>query len=336
MMARCRWAVLVLMAVLTAVAGPAPFGGAAAQAQSAAGPCSEEQARTFYRIIDRNNPNDLRAFIGACPNTAMARRARERLRQLTSGASRAPAATAPSRSAPKIGAGALQNRSAAPSSALTLGATPTSLQLFFLERESREPRRRALYGYALIGPGVSKERKDAVAAGLACRLEAAPDLDAAEAQEGGAVIMIPAVQNPGEAVVAPQLFLEVYDHPRARRWINAVARSYDVEVGDGSILFVASLQPLAEQFEAGAFVIPEGRVGPLVADASDLSPRYLSRWTKEIADAISRGELRSRQEMQWLQSAHSWIEVIGGPFATFFKFATPAQAGAPVTCQGVR
>lgn len=334
MTVRFRFAMRILMAAVAAAA-MAPFGGAA-QAQSTADGCSEEQARTFYRIIDRDNPDDLRAFIGACPNTAMARRARQRLNQLTSERSRAPSPSAPSATAPRIGAGTLQNRSAAPSSALTLGATPTSLQLFFLERDSREPRRRALYGYVLIGPGVTRARKDAVAAGLACRLEAAPDLEAAEEQDDTALIMVPATRNPGAAVVAPQLFLDVYDYPRARRWIGAVARSYDVAVGEDSILFVASLQPLAAQFEAGAFDIPEGRVGPLVADASDLSARYLSRWTKEIADAISRGELRSRQEMQWLQSAHSWIEVIGGPFATFLKFATPAQAGAPVTCQGFR
>ena len=237
---------------------------------------------------------------------------------------------------------ATRRRSAAPSTAPAAPPPPPSVQsyaetaapgasgplnarILFLPRGETEPDA-TFYGYIVIGPDVSPERKSAVAEGFACRLDALPDVAAAEGVSRLGLVMLPASRDAGAGATTPAAMLSAYDFPRAGRWLRAAAaaaaESFDPAE---AVLFIGSNQPRSRQLDSVALPGPApsaqdaDALDPVIADASALSARYLSRWTSLVIDGVRDGAVASRQQMQGLMEAHSWLESVGGPLAAVLK-----------------
>ncbi|MBX2854261.1 MAG: hypothetical protein KTR21_04685 [Rhodobacteraceae bacterium] len=206
-------------------------------------------------------------------------------------------------------------------------ATPADVRIYFLQRDEEEVRNSVFYGYMLIGAGVSAERKAAIARGLACRIDAAPSREAAEQIDLLALVSIPATRPAGAQVVKPDELLDAYDFPRANRWLEVAGDLVNEEFSDTkAVVFVGSRISRIDDFAAGRLQQPIGSSDPIIADASNLSPRYLERWAFEIIKSVKSGQLKGKQDMQRLMEIHSWIENVGTPFATFFKLVETASA----------
>ena len=206
-------------------------------------------------------------------------------------------------------------------------ATPADVRIYFLQRDEEEVRNSVFYGYMLIGAGVSSDRKAAIARGLACRIDAAPSREEAEQIDLLALVSIPATRSASAQVISPQELLEAYDFPRASRWLDVAGKLVNEEFRDSkAVVFVGSRISRIDDFAAGRLQQPLGSSDPIIADASNLSPRYLERWAFEIIKSVKGGQLKNKQDMQRLMEIHSWIENVGTPFATFFKLVETATA----------
>lgn len=242
----------------------------------------------------------------------------------------APPATLESRPAPAapasagaqtttrgISAPAGATRSAA---ALPTAEPPEDVRLFALTRGGREPRNSIFYGYIVIGPGVAPERKAAVFRAFACRVDAVTSVEQAEAIDGLGVMVFPSATPLDKEILLPSDILTRYDFTRAGRWLGAVDTLADDAIdSENSILFLGSRVPRANELDADAILYDIETSDPVIADASALSPRYLERWAFEIIQNVKQGEMRSRADLQTLMEIHSWIEVIGGPFAQILR-----------------
>lgn len=247
------------------------------------------------------------------------------------GAASAPPAPAPA------------TRSRAPAAEAAVAAAPAPFapaeaglegRIFFLLRAEAEPPA-DYYGYILIGANVPADRKNAVAEGLACRLDVV-SAEAAAQMDALGLISIPATGLVAADVVAPDRLLQLYDFPRAERWLRAASFAADTPFDpDEAILFIGSASPRARQLDSVA--LPGDGLGgaggdPVIADASALSPRYLSRWTAEVIDGVRGGAVQSRQDMQTLMEAHSWLELIGDPLAAVMRIGPAEAAPTPAAC----
>ncbi len=213
---------------------------------------------------------------------------------------------------------------------------PQDVKLFFLLREVEEPKDAAVYGYVIVGADAPPERKAAVAQGLACRLDAA----ATDRSGAGLGLMVtPSTAEISASPVSPTEWLDAYDFPRADRWGRQIAAALGLDASmSRRILFVAAPVPLAARLDGdGPLLGPARATGEpldfLVADASDLSPRYLRRWTHNLVEGVRGGMLSSEQEMQEWMEFHSWIETVGRPFAELIELrASSAEASEVFEC----
>ena len=222
----------------------------------------------------------------------------------------------------------------------TIGAlsfpAPQDVKLYFLTRDTEEPADAALYGYVLVGADVTSERKAAVAQGLACRLDAAT----VGAPAAGLGLMVtPSKSVISASPVSPTEWLDAYDFPRADRWGRQVASALGLgEEMNRRILFLAAPTPLSTRLDGDAplrnpELSNDGVLDFLVADASDLSPRYLRRWTHNLVEGVRAGALSSEQEMQEWMEFHSWLEMAGRPFAELIELrASTAEADEVFDC----
>ncbi|MBX2856345.1 MAG: hypothetical protein KTR21_15240 [Rhodobacteraceae bacterium] len=199
-----------------------------------------------------------------------------------------------------------------------------------------EPKDAAVYGYVIVGADAPPERKAAVAQGLACRLDAA----ATDRSGAGLGLMVtPSTAEISASPVSPTEWLDAYDFPRADRWGRQIAAALGLDASmSRRILFVAAPVPLAARLDGdGPLLGPARATGEpldfLVADASDLSPRYLRRWTHNLVEGVRGGMLSSEQEMQEWMEFHSWIETVGRPFAELIELrASSAEASEVFEC----
>lgn len=212
---------------------------------------------------------------------------------------------------------------------------PETLRLYLVDRSMREPEGAVFYGYIAIGFQAAPERKAAVMRGLACRLEAVASAEAAEALPDLALFTAPVTEGLDAPVVSPGQLGAAYDFPRARLWLDAAGSVSPERFSDSAILFIGSAAPRLGELDLGTLTATPGAADPIIADASDLSARYLERWSFEMVQAVTSGAIRDRVGMQSVMEAHSWIEVVGEPLAAFFKLAPSAQADtlSELTCQ---
>ena len=240
----------------------------------------------------------------------------------------APQAAAPSIAAPKVGGQRAIRILSFPK--------PQDVKLHFLLRDKPEPTDAALYGYVIVGADAPADRKAAVAQGLACRLDAA----AADGPAAGIGLMVtPSTAQISATPVSPEEWLSAYDFPRADRWARQIADALGVtDSMSRRILFIAAPKPLAADLDgAEPLIDPAGAANApmpfLVADASELSPRYLRRWTHNLVEGVRAGMLSSEQEMQEWMEFHSWIESVGRPFAELIELrASAAEASTGFEC----
>lgn len=249
----------------------------------------------------------------------------------------APAETAPAARAPASEAVPAPEAEVAIASVpefLTI-EQPETLRLYLVDRSMREPEAAVFYGYIAIGFQAAPERKAAVMRGLACRLEAVASAEAAEALPDLALFTAPVTEGLDAAVVSPGQLGAAYDFPRARLWLDAAGSVSPERFSDSAILFIGSAAPRLADLDLGDLTQTPGAADPIIADASDLSARYLERWSFEMVQAVKSGAIRDRVGMQSVMEAHSWIEVVGEPLAAFFKLAPSAQADtlSELTCQ---
>ncbi|MEL6318868.1 MAG: hypothetical protein AAFR16_14645, partial [Pseudomonadota bacterium] len=204
-------------------------------------------------------------------------------------------------------------------------------RILFLRRGEAEPAA-DFHGYILIGADVSAERKLAVAEGFACRLDTLPDAAAAAAVADLGLVLAPAREAAGGETTTPGAMIAAYDFPRAGRWLRAVERAVGETFDPATaVVFVGSKSARARQLDAVAMPGP-GQLGdPVVADGSELSPRYLSRWTATLIDGVRDGRISSRQRLQGLMETHSWLERLGDPLAAVLRFRE-AAASPPESC----
>ena len=258
------------------------------------------------------------------------------------------AAPAPARSAaprgapaPTASSDAIGSRSASAPRAATAGRTrglqiafdtPRDVRILPLVRGGREPNNAVFHGYMLIGPQVAADRKAAVMRALACEVDSVASAEEAEAIGEVGVMTVPSREAPPtDRVLSPTDLLNLYDFPRARNWLAAANNMIGGEAFDPSaaVVFIGSTQQRGAQLDDDALTVSQSNASdPIIADASNLSRRYLERWTYEIVQNVRGGTLRDRASMQQLMEIHSWIEMIGGPFAQVMQLAEPAQAEA--------
>lgn len=208
---------------------------------------------------------------------------------------------------------------------------PLNARIFFLRPGKAEPSA-AYYGYLIIGPKVAVDRKQAVAKALACRLQALPDAAAAAAVERLGLISLPARREAGATEVAPADVLEAYDFNRAGRWLRAAGFSVRQNFSDDdAVLFVASRFKRARQMDAVALAPPVNE-DPVIADASALTAPYLGAWAGKVIDGIEAGDVRSRQDLQLLMEANSWLEWAQTPIASLIRITPALASNAPPAC----
>lgn len=220
---------------------------------------------------------------------------------------------------------------AATAAASDTAVAPLEARILFLPRGIEEPAAR-FYGYILIGDEVARDRKNAVAEGFACRIDALPDADAAAEVAALGLVVAPATRGAGAETTSPAAMLEAYDFPRAGAWLRAAAAAAeaDFDLSD-AVLFIGSRQPRARQLDSVALPGPGDLGDPVIADASLLSPRYLSRWTAEVIEGVKSGTIASRQDMQGLMEAHSAFERLGDPLAAWLQIGE-AEAAPRAAC----
>lgn len=322
-------AMLSWVAPLTAVAGFALGLGVALAPQTArAQSCEAVYQRCIASCGCKDG--DLACLI-RCPNYAVCLQTLSQCRQArgeagggtvprsrASGSEEAPAAAAPP-PAPSASRSARRTQS-------------TSLQgrVFFLVRSAPEPRTAKYYGYLVIGPNVSAERKIAVMRGIGCRLDVAPTLEAAEKIKNLGLVSLPSVRPASGDTTNPLEMINNYDAVRAERWMEAAADAADTRFNASrAILFIGSTKKLADLMDRRRMPEPL-KNGITIADASDLNPRYLERWTHEVVKGVKSGDVASRQDMQSLMEYHSWLTMLGSPLAAVLRVgATDAQAATP-------
>lgn len=227
----------------------------------------------------------------------------------------------------------------APRRATTRSASPSthsaSLEgrVYFLLRSEPEPRGAEFYGYLVIGPNVAADRKIAVMRGVGCRLDVAPTREAAEAIDKLGLVTLPSLRPASGTTTNPLEMINNYDTVRAERWVEA-AETASGERFDSSqvILFIGSKQPRAAQLDTRSLPDPRRDSSMVIADASALDARYLSRWTHEVVSGVKSGEVASRQDMQSLMEYHSWITTLGSPLAAVMKIAPASAATPPASC----
>lgn len=207
-------------------------------------------------------------------------------------------------------------------------------RILFLTAAETEPEA-AFYGYLLIGADVDAERKNAVAEAVACRLSALPDAAAAAAIERLGLFNLPATRAAGRrTVVSPKDVLEAYDFDRAARWLRAAGyaaeQSFDPRT---ALVFVGSTAPRARQMDSVA--LPGARDAenpdPVIADGGALTARFAGAWIGQVIDGLEQGRVRSRQDMQNVMEAISWIEWVQEPFASLVR-AAPTEQTPPRAC----
>ncbi|MEO1292683.1 MAG: hypothetical protein AAFV62_07625 [Pseudomonadota bacterium] len=250
----------------------------------------------------------------------------------------APEMAAPQMNVPK-------RRPAAPNGAeprtRSLEIAPTVLsdesalnpRIYLLRRGAQEPNAE-FYGYLIVGSRVTKERKRAVAEGIACRLDLADSLEAANAVKNLGLVSLPSTKTLSGDTVNPQQLLDAYDWQRAEKWVAAAAASSGETFSlDTAVIFVGSSQARARFMDARLLAFPDPNTGdPVIADASELSPRYLQRWTDEIIAGVKNGAIRSRQSLQSVMEVHSWLELAGSPLAAVLKISEAQASSAPASC----
>lgn len=232
--------------------------------------------------------------------------------------------------------GAVPEAMAAPAPAvqsLEIGAAePLVGRIHFLEPREAEPDA-LYYGYILVGSAVSPPRREALARAVACRLDALPTAADADEVDRLGLITVPALRPAGRREVTPEQVLAAYDLPRAQRWLRAAGFAAGQDFNPATaIVFVGSRTPRARQMDAVALPGPTEAEDPVIADASTLSARYVEAWAIRVIDGVEAGRVRSRQDLQALMEANSWIEWAATPVASLFRI-TPAQASAPPTIQ---
>lgn len=249
-------------------------------------------------------------------------------------APRMQAPSAPSSARPRTGATrerSLHSMEPASAADAAPGAELEGRVLFLASRQS-EPEAE-YYGYLLIGENVSETRKSAVAAAIACRLEALPDAEAAAAVERLGLFSLPALRQAGATRVTAEQVLSAYDFERAARWLRAAGYATGESFHRNSaIVFVGSTLPRARQMDSVA--LPGAREGldPVVADASGLSANFAAAWVGRIIDGLEAGEVRSRQDLQGWMEATSWLDWAGQPILNLFRVNEAQASNAPDAC----
>lgn len=207
-------------------------------------------------------------------------------------------------------------------------------RLFLLHRGADEPEV-AYYAYLVYGVHVAEPRKRAIAEAIACRIRAI-GFEEAEGRDDLGLVVIPASRGraPSEGDLTPLEFKDAYDTRVAERWLDAASEATGEDFDPWSaVLFIGSSKPLGEIL--GDRDLPADEAGStyVIADASNLSPRYLRRWAFEVVDGVRQGEIKSRVDFQDVMEAHSWLEVFGSPIAAgLFKLAPSAQAAPATPC----
>ena len=243
----------------------------------------------------------------------------------------------PPRGAPAASAPAA--RSASPGRIDEASGETLQGRVYFLTRSERqEPQTPRFFGYLVIGPQVSIERKLAVARGVACNLYFVKTAEEVAQIEAAALMVLPARRTPeGRSVqtrsgapayvVSSRNLLAAYDDQRAARWLAAASRAtgenFDVSQ---AVLFIGSRSPRVGELDVAQLSPADATLDPMVADASDLSPRYLEHWANKVVEGMRQGRIQSEQDYQQLMGLHSWIESLGGPISGLFS-VRPAVAG---------
>lgn len=208
-------------------------------------------------------------------------------------------------------------------------------RVFFLQRAAREPSRAKYYGYLVIGPNVEPKRKIAVMRGIGCRLDVVENAEEADKIKNLGLVSVPSKKPASGTSTNPKEMIDNYDTVRAERWLEAAEDAADVYFDPAkAILFIGSTKRRATQLDRIELPDLDDDKTIVVADASDLDPRYLSRWTYEVVQGIKTGAVASRQDMQLLMEYHSWFNRLGSPLAAVLKLSpTSAQAStAPASC----
>lgn len=208
---------------------------------------------------------------------------------------------------------------------------PLTARVYFMPRGAAEPEAR-YFGYLLIGSGVGRDRQIAVMRGIGCRLDAAPSLDALNAIENLGVVTLPSRRAPQDVGLNPAAMILAYDGERAERWIGAIYQAAGGAIDvPNTVMFVGGSVPLAAALDRSE--APDLSAGDIVvADASALDARYLSRWTDEIIQGVRAGKISGRNDFQQLMELHSWISVLGRPLAAVMRLAPAQAAEAPTSC----
>ena len=74
------------------------------------------------------------------------------------------------------------------------------------------------------------------------------------------------------------------------------------------------------------------RDDPVIADASALGPRYLGAWARSVIDGVEAGQVGSRQELQTLMEATSWLEWVQSPVFGLFQAKPTATPPPELVC----
>ncbi|MCI4662868.1 MAG: hypothetical protein MRY63_13740 [Neomegalonema sp.] len=289
--------------------------------------CTQNQASQSQRKAAEQAPSPARApnprndAAGGAPRSMEAPSASPR-------AAREAAPAAPSSEpAPRSRSMAL------PAPSVQADTGPLNARIYLLRRNAPEPRAE-YYGYLIIGSKVSRERKRAVAEGIACRVDVAPTFEAAQNIANLGLIAVPAIANASEETIKPEKLLQAYDWKRAETWLAAAGISAG-ETFDLSeaVLFVGSRQARSQFMDQKLLAFPDPTTGdPVIADASALSPRYLQRWTDEIIAGVQSGRIQDRQSLQSVMEVHSWLEMAGAPLAAVMKISEAQASSAPASC----
>ena len=205
-------------------------------------------------------------------------------------------------------------------------------KILFLPPEQQEPDAE-YYGYLLLGEGISDSRRLAVAEAIACRLEALPNAAAAAAVKRLGLFSLPARREAGTTRISAQDVLEAYDFERAAQWLSAASaaagRSFDP--GD-AIVFVGSRSARALQMDAAKLPSSSDGLDPVIADASDLSATFAAAWVGQIVDGLESGRVSSRQELQSLMEATSWLDWANQPLLSLFEVGPKEGQSPPKAC----
>lgn len=205
-------------------------------------------------------------------------------------------------------------------------------RVLFLSSNLSEPSAE-YYGYLLIGKNVSDSRKRAVAEAIACRLEALPNAEAAAAVQRLGLMSLPSLRDAGASRVTADEVLAAYDFTRAARWLRAAGYATGQEFHPNSaIVFIGSRIQRARQMDGVALPGSRDRTDPVVADASGLSANFAAAWVGQIIDGLRAGNVRSRQELQVLMEASSWIDWASQPLRSLVSVAQASDAEAPEAC----